>query len=198
MKPSDGSSSFFDLSGTAVRTLDADAARDAVPDLCDVLLDCVHGGASVSFMAPLAREKAEAFWNGVAAGVARGDRALVVAEIDGRMGGGMGGGTGSRRIVGTVQMVPAPQDNQPHRADIAKLLVHSGARGRGVAAALMAEAENAARRAGRTLLVLDTVSDSAAARLYGRLGWTAAGSVPDYALYPDGRPCPTTFFYKRV
>ncbi|WP_407697458.1 GNAT family N-acetyltransferase [Skermanella rosea] len=192
--PSDGSSSSCDLSGTVVRTLDADAARAAVPDLCDVLLDCVHGGASVSFMAPLPREKAEAFWNGVAAGVARGDRALVVAETDDRT----GAGAGSRRIVGTVQMVPAPQDNQPHRADIAKLLVHSGARGRGVAAALMAEAENAARRAGRTLLVLDTVSDSAAARLYARLGWTAAGSVPDYALYPDGRPCPTTFFYKRV
>ncbi|UEM25036.1 GNAT family N-acetyltransferase (plasmid) [Skermanella mucosa] len=170
--------------------MDADAARAAVPDLCDVLLDCVHGGASVSFMAPLPREKAEAFWNGVAAGVARGDRALVVAETESE--------TGSRRIVGTVQMIPAPQDNQPHRADIAKLLVHSAARGRGVAAALMAEAENAARRAGRTLLVLDTVSDSAAARLYARLGWTAAGSVPDYALYPDGRPCPTTFFYKRV
>ncbi|EWY39026.1 N-acetyltransferase [Skermanella stibiiresistens SB22] len=168
----------------AIEVLDAAGARAAIPELCDVLIECVDGGASVSFMAPLSRDKAAAFWEGVADGVARGERVLIVARAE--------------VIVGTVQMVPAPQENQPHRADIAKLLVRDHARGRGVAASLMAAAETAARTAGRTLLVLDTASGEAGERVYARLGWTAVGKVPGYALFPDGRPCDTTFFYKNL
>jgi GNAT superfamily N-acetyltransferase len=152
-----------------------------------VLADCVAGGASVSFMAPLAPEAARAFWRDVARGVAAGDRLLLVAE-DGRGG----------PVLGTVQVVFARPENQPHRADVAKMLVRRSARRRGVGGRLMRAAEAAAAGAGRTLLVLDTVTGSDAERLYARLGWTRVGVVPDFALWPDGRPCDTTFFYKRV
>jgi GNAT superfamily N-acetyltransferase len=181
MKPSDASSSSCDVT---IEVLDAEGARAAIPQLCDVLIDCVDGGASVSFMAPLSRDKAAAFWEGVAGSIGRGERVLIVARAGG--------------IVGTVQMVPAPQENQPHRADIAKLLVRHRARGRGVAAHLMTAAESAARAAGRTLLVLDTASGEAGERVYARLGWAEVGKVPGYALFPDGRPCDTTFFYKSL
>ena len=169
-----------------VRCLTADEARRHVDALADVLVDCVDGGASVSFMAPLAREKAEAFWRGVADGVAAGDRLLLVAEErDGE-------------LLGTAQVVFAWPENQPHRGDLAKVLVRRSARRRGVAAALMRAAEEAARAAGRTLLVLDAVTGGDAERLYARLGWTRVGVVPDYALMPDGRPCATTFFWKAL
>jgi GNAT superfamily N-acetyltransferase len=168
-----------------VRALDAAEARARAPELSGVLLDCVAGGASVSFMAPLTRERADAFWRGVADGVAAGDRVLLVAE-DGA------------RLVGTVQVVFAWPENQPHRADVAKMLVHRAARRRGVGERLMRAAEDAARAAGRTLLVLDTVTGSDAERLYARLGWVRVGVVPDYALWPDGRPCATTFFYRAL
>jgi GNAT superfamily N-acetyltransferase len=123
----------------------------------------------------------------VAEGVAAGDRTLLVAE----------GGT-SGTIVGTVQVVHAWPENQPHRADVAKMLVHRSARGRGIAERLMRAAEDAARAAERTLLVLDTVTGSTAERLYTRLGWTAVGVVPGFALWPDGRPCDATVFYKSL
>lgn len=169
-----------------IRTLDADEAAARAGELAEVLADCVEGGASVSFMAPLAAEKALAFWRGVAEGVARGDRVLLVAE------------DGAGRIVGTVQVVFAAPENQPHRADVAKMLVHRRARRRGIAARLLAAAEAAARDAGRRVLVLDTVTGSDAERLYARCGWQRVGSIPDYALMPDGRPCATTYFYKQV
>jgi ribosomal protein S18 acetylase RimI-like enzyme len=153
--------------------------------LADVLIDCVSGGASVSFMAPLDRGKAVSFWEGVAEGVARGERVLLVAE---------GAGQG---IVGTVQVILAQPENQPHRGDVSKLLVHRRARGMGLGAALMAAAENAARDEGKTLLVLDTANDGAE-RLYRRQGWVVVGTVPGYALWPDGAPCDTVFYYKRV
>ncbi len=173
--------------GAAVRCLTAGEALARAAELADVLVDCVEGGASVSFMAPLARDRAEAFWRGVADGVAAGDRVLLVAED------AEGGG-----VLGTVQVVFAWPENQPHRADVAKMLVRRSARRRGVGARLMRAAEDAARAAGRTLLVLDTVTGSEAERLYARLGWTRVGVVPDYALMPDGRPCATTFFYKAL
>jgi len=137
-------------------------------------------------MAPLARSKAEAFWRSVVEDVAAGRRSLLVAE------------DGPRRIVGTVQVVLAQPENQPHRADIAKMLVHREARRRGIGAALMRSAEAAARAAGKTLLVLDTATGGDAERLYERLGWTRVGVVPHYALWPDGRPCATTFFFKQL
>ena len=150
--------------------------------LADVLIDCVEGGASVGFMLPLGRPKAVAFWQRVADGVTTGDRALLVAE-DGH------------GIVGTVQLVLAQPDNQPHRADLAKMLVHRRARRSGLGAALLQAAESAARQAGKTLLVLDTASPDAE-RLYARGGWTDCGTVPGYALLPQGGLCSTRFFYR--
>lgn len=152
-----------------------------------MLIDCVEGGASVSFMIPLTRERADAFWRRVADGVAAGDRLLLVAEA-----------AGKREILGTVQVAFAVPENQPHRGDVAKMLVRRSARRQGLGARLVRAAEEAALAAGRTLLVLDTVTGSEAERLYQRLGWTRVGVVPDYALWPDGRPCDTTFFYKRL
>ncbi len=171
----------------AVRLLDPEEARANVPALAGVLIDCVAGGASISFLPPLARDKAEGFWRGVADGVRAGDRLLLVAEDP-------DGG----ELLGTVQVVFAWPENQPHRADIAKMLVCRSARRRGVGAALMHAAEAAARAAGRTLLVLDTYTGSDAERLYRRLGWTELGVIPDYALTADGRLGATTFFYKRL
>lgn len=152
--------------------------------LAQVLVDCVEGGASVGFMLPLTLEHARAFWRRVAAEVERGERALVVAED-------------AEGIVGTVQLVLAQPDNQPHRADLSKMLVHRRARRRGLGAALMQAAVAMARAHGKTLLVLDTASDDAE-RLYARLGWQRVGRVPDFALLPGGGTCDTTFFYLRV
>lgn len=151
--------------------------------LADVLIDCVEGGASVSFMLPLTRERAEAFWRDVARGVDSGARAILVAED----------GAG---ICGTVQLVLAQPENQPHRADVAKMLVHRRARRSGVGAALLQAIEAVARDCGKTLLVLDTVTGGDAERLYRRLGWVSVGSVPNFALYPAGGFCATTFFYR--
>jgi GNAT superfamily N-acetyltransferase len=151
-----------------------------------VLIDCVEGDASVSFMLPLARDKAVAFWQGVADGVARGQRVLLVAE-DRDLG-----------IVGTVQMITGLPDNQPHRADVAKLLVHRKARRAGIGRRLMAALEDEARRQGRTVLVLDTATGGDAERLYERASWQRVGVVPKYALLPTGEPCGTTFFYKHL
>ena len=152
--------------------------------LADVLVDCVEGGASVSFMLPMTRDKALAFWGKVADGVARGERVLLVAED-------------AQGIVGTVQVILAQPENQPHRADVAKMLVHRRARRQGAGAALMRAAELAARDAGKTLLVLDT-ADAGAARLYARLGWQVAGTIPRYALLPQGGECATTYFYRSL
>jgi len=153
-------------------------------DLALVLIDCVEGGASVSFMHPLPLAKAIAFWRAVADGVARGERALIVAEEAGR-------------IVGTVQLLLDMPENQPHRADLLKMLVHRRARRSGVGSALMRAAERVAVECGKTLLVLDTASDDAT-RLYARMGWQRSGSVPDYALLPHGGLCATTFFFRRL
>ena len=155
-----------------------------IQGLSDVLIDCVEGGASVSFMLPMTRAKAEAFWRGAAASVARAER-VVLAAYD-----------AADAIVGTVTVIWAQPENQPHRGDVAKMLVHRSARGSGVGAALLAAAEASARSAGKTLLVLDTVTGSTAERLYARHGWQRCGEIPDYALWPDGRPCSTTVFYK--
>lgn len=153
--------------------------------LAEILIACVHSGASVSFMAPLTRDKAESFWESVADGVGRGERALLAARE-----------RTSGRLVGTVQIVLLQMENQPHRADVAKMLVHPDARRRGIAAQLMRFVEDTARSAGKSLLVLDTVTGGDAERLYERLGWIRVGVIPRYALFPDGRPCSTTIFYK--
>ena len=169
--------------GVTIRRLGADEARAAIPALSAVLIDCVEGGASVSFMQPMTPDKATRFWAMVAAGVAQGERALLVAED-------------SSGIVGTVQLILALPENQPHRADVAKMLVHSRARRRGVAQRLMEAVEKVARDEARTLLVLDTVTGTTADRLYTRAGWQRVGEIPNFARMPDGAYCPTTFFYK--
>ncbi len=150
-----------------------------------VLIDCVEGGDSVSFMLPMTQAKADTFWGGLAAGVQRGER-CVLAACD-----------GNERIVGTVQVILEQPENQPHRADVAKMLVHRQARRQGIGAALLAAAERSAFEAGKTLLVLDTAS-SDAERLYSRHGWQRCGVIPDYALMPDGRLCSTTIFFKAL
>jgi len=177
------------MSGEVViRRADAAEAGERIEDLADVLIDCVEGGASVSFMLPLARATALAFWRGIAQGVARGERALLVAlDPD-----------DDNRVIGTVQLLLALPQNQPHRADVAKMLVHRRARRRGVAGRLLAAAEDTARSEGRTVLVLDTATGGDAERLYARCGWQRVGVVPRYALMPDGADCATTFFYKQL
>jgi GNAT superfamily N-acetyltransferase len=174
------------LAHVTVRRLGPNEAQACIEPLAEVLIDCVHGGASVSFMAPLSRDKALAFWRGVAEGVQRGERVLLVAE------------DGEGRIVGTVQLMTSLPENQPHRADVAKMLVHRRARRQGIAQRLMAAVDDEARAEGRTVLVLDTVTGGAAERLYERAGWQRVGCVPNYALMPDGAPCGTTFFYKQL
>jgi GNAT superfamily N-acetyltransferase len=156
-----------------------------IEGLADVLIDCVEGGASVSFMSPLPRERAVAFWQRVARGVAAGERALLVAQD-------------ARGICGTVQLVLDQPENQPHRADLAKMLVHSRARRQGLGAALLQAAQEAARACGKTLLVLDTVTGGDAERLYQRLGWVRVGDIPGYALFPRGGLCSTTVFYREL
>lgn len=150
--------------------------------LADVLIDVVEGGASVSFMLPISRETACKFWRGVADGVARGERVLLAAED-------------ASGIVGTVQLILVQPENQPHRADLAKMLVHRRARRQGLGAALMQAAEDAARAAGKSLIVLDTAS-AQAERLYARQGWVRCGVIPGYALLPQGGLCDTTYFYR--
>lgn len=154
-------------------------------ELADVLIDCVEGGASVSFMLPLTRARALRFWQDVAHCVAAGERALLVARDE-------------SGICGTVQLVLTQPENQPHRADVAKMLVHHRSRRRGLGAALMRSAEFTARQCGKTLLVLDTVTGGQAERLYERLGWTRVGAIPGYALMPDGAPCDTTVYYREL
>jgi GNAT superfamily N-acetyltransferase len=161
------------------------ATDEEVRALAEVLVDCVAGGASVSFMHPLPMAKAEHFWRRVADGVATGARALLVAEdADG--------------IVGTVQLLLDLPENQPHRADVAKLLVRRRARRRGLGAALIRAAESVGRDCGKSLLVLDTVTDGDAERLYARLGWQRCGIIPGYALLPRGGLCATTYFYRTL
>jgi len=172
------------MSAFTVRRLTTLTSRE-FGGLCEVLVDCVEGGASVSFMHPMTLAKAADFWREVAASMNRGERALVIAEDAG----------GS--VIGTAQAVWAAPENQPHRADVAKMLVHRRARRLGVGAAVLKAAEDAARDAGRTLLVLDTASDDAE-RLYERSGWQRVGTIPDFALMPDGALCATVVYYKRL
>jgi GNAT superfamily N-acetyltransferase len=170
--------------GVRIRRIEAFGDRE-IAGLGDVLVDCVEGGDSVSFLLPMTRAKADAFWRGVAASAGRGERIVLAAEDE------------SGALVGTAQVVWAAPENQPHRGDLAKMLVHRRARRRGIGAALLAAAERCAVEAGKTLLVLDTASADAE-RLYERGGWVRCGVIPDYALMPDGAPCATVVFFKSL
>lgn len=169
-----------------IRRVDGAEARAAVEGLADVLIDCVEGGASVGFMLPITRARAVAFWQRVAAGVEQGERVLLVAR------------TPDGRIVGTVQLILDLPENQPHRADLAKMQVHRSARRRGLAQRLLEAAEQEAVRESRSVLVLDAVTGGDAWRLYQRCGWQVAGDVPQFALMPGGGFCSTTFMYKHL
>ncbi|MFF8227629.1 GNAT family N-acetyltransferase [Streptomyces caelestis] len=153
--------------------------------LADLLADTVNGGASVGFLAPLDRAEALAWWEERAADVAAG-RLAVWAAHD------------RDRVLGTVSLAFPAKPNSRHRAEVVKLMVHPDARGRGLGRRLLATAEGAAAEAGVTLLHLDTEAGSPAERLYRATGWTAIGSIPDYAASPDGELRPTTIYYKRV
>lgn len=169
-----------------IRRVAASEASACVDALSDVLIDCVEGGASVSFMLPITRQTAVAFWRRVVEGIENGERILLIAE------------DGDGRIVGTVQLITAQPENQPHRADVAKMLVSPSARRQGIAMRLMAAIDDEARQAGKFVLVLDTVTGGDAERLYERSGWTRVGIVPNYALMPDGAFCGTTLFHKQL
>ena len=168
-----------------ITSLTAPVVARALDELAEVLTDCVAGGASVNFMSSFSQDEARIFFDKVASGVASGDIVLLAAKHDGK-------------IVGTVQLGLDTPPNQPHRADVRKMLVHRSARGRGIGAALMAAVEQEALRRGRWLLVLDTVPGESGHRLYLRAGWQQSGTVPDYALFPDGRHCDTAILWKRL
>lgn len=153
-----------------IRLLSATEARAAIPDLCEILADCVNGGASVGFMQPYTSADALSYWQGVVETVETVGTLLVVAELEGK-------------IVGTVQIGFASMPNQPHRGDLKKLLIHRSARGKGLARLLMEAVEREAARQGKTLLVLDTATGSDAEAIYPRLGWERVGVIPDYALW---------------
>jgi len=166
----------------AVRRVDMLDQRQ-IHQLADVLIDCVEGGASVHFMSPLRRESALNFWRQIAQQVAAGERVLLVAEDD-------------QGICGTVQLIIHLPENQPHRAEVDKMLVHRRARRRGLGAALMRSVETTARELHKTLLVLDTVTGSDGARLYEQLGWSRVGMIPNFALSPHGEFCGATIYYR--
>lgn len=168
----------------AIELLDAGATASRLEDLAAILADVVAGGASVNFMHPFTPADARAWWQALIPRVAAGQVVLLAAAIDGR-------------TLGTAQLQLAPQPNQQHRAEVAKMLVHRAARRRGLARALMLRLEEEARARGRTLLTLDTASDAAEA-LYRGLGYTCAGVIPDYARLPDGPFCATSLWWKRL
>jgi GNAT superfamily N-acetyltransferase len=168
-----------------IRRLNAAEGRQHLDALADVLVDCVEGGASVGFMLPFPKTDAAAFYRKVLNDVESGDRILLAAFDE-------------AKLVGSVQIVTATPPNQPHRADVVKLLVLRSARRQGIAALLMERVEQESVRAGKILLVLDTCAGTSAEKLYSRLGWNRVGIIPKYAFYPDGAWCDTTIFWKQL
>jgi ribosomal protein S18 acetylase RimI-like enzyme len=168
-----------------IRRLGVGEVYAELDGLAAVLVDCVEGGASVSYLAPFSHDQARSAFEAFASEVEQGRRLMLGAFV-------------KEELVGTVQVILAMPPNQPHRGEIAKLLVHRSARRRGIAQRLMEQAEVEARAEGKALLVLDTVTGDSAERLYERLGWTRVGVIPGYALYPDRRPCDTTVFWKAL
>ena len=164
-------------------------ALSASPEVCamlsEILMEVVAQGGSVGFMHPLEPEAAAAFWNDALAAAARDER-IVLGAWDGEV------------LAGTVTLLLACPPNQPHRAEIAKLMTRPSHRGRGVAAALVRAAEGLAVGRARTLLVLDTATEGGAARLYEGLGFNLAGEIPDYALKPHGGLTGTLIYWKRI
>ncbi len=169
----------------AIREIGAAEAEARLGQLATIIVDAAAHGASVNFLAGFTIEEAKAFWRGQIADIADGSRHLLVADDGGA-------------LIGTVVLAKASQPNQPHRADVGKMLVLSNARRRGLGRRLLSEVEALAKAQGRTLLMLDTHTDSAGEHLYRNCGWTIYGVVPGHALMPNGKPAPTTFFYKQL
>jgi ribosomal protein S18 acetylase RimI-like enzyme len=171
------------MPGIEIKTLSASADIRAM--LCDMLIETVANGGSVSFMHPLAPETADAFWRDSLASAERGER-IVFGAFDGE------------KLVGTVTLLLDLPPNQPHRAEIAKMMTRMSYRGRGVAKALLQAAERAAIKRGRWLLVLDTAVDEGASGLYERVGFKLSGIIPDYAHRPHGGLTGTMIYWKRL
>ncbi len=164
---------------------------EVIAALSDLLIEVVAHGGSVSFMDPLARDVAEAFWKDSLARAAAGGRVVLGAwEGDDQ--------SGIATLVGTVTLELATPPNQPHRAEIAKLMTRVRRRGRGIARSLMLEAERIAVERGRTLLVLDTAAEEGAAAFYERLGYQRVGIIPGYALKPHGGLTATIIYFKAI
>lgn len=168
-----------------VRVLAAEAFEQHLDALAEVLASCVQGGAGVGFVLPFSVADARHWWQGLAPDIAAGNRILLAAFVE-------------DRLAGTVQLIPAMQQNQPFRADIAKMLVHAAVRRQGVGAALMRAVEREAVARGRSLLTLDTVTGGAAERLYTRLGWQTTGVIPGYAYSPARTLDDTTIMWKAL
>ncbi|MDQ0318383.1 GNAT superfamily N-acetyltransferase [Pararhizobium capsulatum DSM 1112] len=168
-----------------LHVLSSAQAETAIPALCEILSDCVEGGASVGFLTPYSTADALPYWRGVVSAIQVGETVLIAAKL-------------GEDIVGTVQLGIGTMPNQPHRADLKKLLVHRRARGLGLARLLMERAEAEALHHKRHVLVLDTATGSAAETIYSKLGWQRVGVIPQYALMPDGSYCGSTFFYKSL
>ena len=172
------------MAAVTIDRLRGDASAADVSGLAQVLLDAIDSNAGISFMPGLTQAGAEAWWRTLLTTLPPRAVVIVARDADG--------------VVGTVQVQPAWAPNQPHRGDLAKLIVHRRARGQGIAHALMVAAEREAAAEGLTLLVLDTCKGSAAERLYTAMGWVRVGEVPDFAFNPDGSLCTTVFFYKTL
>lgn len=172
-----------DAEAIRIARLSAAEYKAAIPGLAALLVDAVDGGASVNFLAGLDEPTAARWWRDRLAAVADGTISPFVA-FDGE------------RLVGSVLLIRSWNPNSPHRAEIAKVIVHRSVRRRGVGLALMAAAEATARDEGRWLLVLDTETGSGAATFYRSTGWHEAGTIPDYALLTDGTLWPATWFWK--
>jgi GNAT superfamily N-acetyltransferase len=166
-----------------VRELDIDGYRQAIPELAGLVVDAVAHGASINFTSAVTPELAATWWEARVDEVASGRITPFVAVED-------------EGIIGSTLLIRSLNQNSPHRAEIGKVIVRSTARRRGIARTLMQAAEDRARADGRWLLVLDTVTGSPADALYRSLGWQETGTVPNYALLPDGQPWAATFFWK--
>jgi GNAT superfamily N-acetyltransferase len=172
------------MPSVTIERIGSGAPTSDIRGLAELLVDAVDSGASVSFLAGLTEDEAEAWWRSVLTSSSKRPVILIARDADG--------------IVGTVQLQGSRAPNQPHRADVAKLLVHRRARRRGIAHELMSSLERTATEAGFTLLLLDTCKGYDAERLYTSSGWVRVGEVPGFAVNPDGSICDTVFFYKKL